>query len=203
MLCRVSLSSLSILALNWATLIAAMSLTNNPLFKRQNTSTHDTAFKMYAYGIDIPGLEVIYGDGLAYLVANGSSVPSTISRHMSVTFGPTISSSGTWEVQQDGTATGSPPSRASLYIDPTTGSIEPVGFADSATHTLPDKAVTTGMGFFGSSMAYSDPTTGKVTAQFWAKMMEKDRLWVLIWNTDGKYQANCVPARCWTGRPPS
>lgn len=107
--------------------------------------------------------------------------------------GPTTSNSGVWEVQRNGTATGSPPSKASLYIDPTAGAFEPVGFADSTTHTLPDKAVATGFGFFGSSIAYSDSATGTVTAQFWAKMIEKDHLWVVMWNTDGKLQENCVP----------
>lgn len=69
MLCRVSLPSLAILALNGAALVTAMSLTHNPLFKRQDSSTHGTDFKMYAYGSGIPGLEVFYGDGMSLSVS--------------------------------------------------------------------------------------------------------------------------------------
>ena len=64
MLCRISLSSLAILALKGAALVTAVSLANNPLFKRQDASTHGSEFKMYAYGTGIPGLEVFYGDGM-------------------------------------------------------------------------------------------------------------------------------------------
>lgn len=109
------------------------------------------------------------------------------------TVGPTTSNSGVWQVNQNGTATGSPPSTASLYINPTAGAFEPVGFADSTSHKLPDKGVASGFGFFGSSMVYTDSTTGKTGSQFWAKMTEKDRLWVVMWNTDGKVHENCVP----------
>ena len=110
-------------------------------------------------------------------------VPSSTNKLKVSTIDPT-SNTGAWSVASNGSVfTGTP----SLYIVPTNGSFEQVGFYNSSngTSSLPTGGVTTGFMLFGSSLSYVE-SDGTMEQQFWAQATDSDGIWKLMWNAGGE-----------------
>ncbi|KAK2625166.1 hypothetical protein QTJ16_005535 [Diplocarpon rosae] len=145
--------------------------------------SQQTNVALYAYGVGA-GLPIIYADGLAYFglsnldnattstVVNFSyddadtSVPWTIaSNTSSVTFNETLT----------------------LYIIPTSGTFAQIGFA--ANDSLPEGAVNTGFGFYGSAVAYA-ASESDYQLSFWAKATSTRGVFGLYWKATGTSRPN-------------
>ncbi|OBT58233.1 hypothetical protein VE04_01301 [Pseudogymnoascus sp. 24MN13] len=137
---------------------------------------------LYAYGRNISGLTVFYGDGLAYIGStplNGASVASNI------TFSTTdpASETATWNVTSTNAAFSTTPL---LYIVPTDSAFTQVGFYGSSNNSsLPTGGVTTGFVLFGNYLSYI-ASDGTMQQQFWAQATDTIGTWKLMWNAGGE-----------------
>lgn len=78
-----------------------------------------------------------------------------------------------------------------LYIIPTTDAFDQVGFVGS-NETAPTGAVTTGLTFFGTSVAYA-ASDSDYQMSFWAQPTNTTGVWALMWNSSGAPEDDSVP----------
>jgi hypothetical protein len=88
--------------------------------------------------------------GLAYVGTTGALSSATVATNVTFTLDADDTTTA-WTITPNSTDV-SFNATESLYIVPTTGAFEQVGFA-SSNDTLPTDAVTTGFSFFGTSVA--------------------------------------------------
>ncbi|PQE10376.1 cytochrome p450 protein [Rutstroemia sp. NJR-2017a WRK4] len=141
-----------------------------------------TDITLYAYGQNISGLPILYGntDGLAYI-------------------GTTTATNSTSALSWDIDSKGSLPWNATVvnstaggefYIVNGGSSNLAAGFATANT-TLPTNATTSGFSLFGGQVVYVDADF-QFLSQFWATETF-DGFWQLTWNSDGAHRENSVP----------
>ncbi|KAI5794995.1 hypothetical protein EDC01DRAFT_787847 [Geopyxis carbonaria] len=136
-------------------------------------ATTDDSFQLYAYGTNISGLSIFYGDGLAYI---GNMSPPTLDIATNVTFMPSPKNETIWAATPVNSSVAA--KEWTFYIDPPTGNI---GFVNS-TGGAPDGAITTGFGFYGHNAIHVD-ANGGVNTLFWAAPMAGvEGTWRLLWN---------------------
>ncbi|KAH8790378.1 hypothetical protein F5882DRAFT_460885 [Hyaloscypha sp. PMI_1271] len=150
----------------------------HPFITRRTTTTDTT---IYAYGTNISGLPLVYGnsDGLAY-IADNTSLPSTFS---AITWDITTATSTTWNA-----TTSNSSSVGSFFITPTS-SFAAAGFTSSNNTT--SSIVTTGFSLFGEQVVFVNGSTYE--SQFWASSTDTDGVYALYWNSDGIEESGSVP----------
>ncbi|KFY81323.1 hypothetical protein V500_11531 [Pseudogymnoascus sp. VKM F-4518 (FW-2643)] len=137
---------------------------------------------LYAYGRNITGLTVFYGDSLAYI---GTTPPSGASVASNITFSTTdtTSETATWNITSTNSVFSTTPS---LYIVPTNNTFSQVGFYNSSNNSsLPTGGVTTGFFLFGNYLSYI-ASDGTMQQQFWAQATDINGTWKLMWNAGGE-----------------
>ncbi|KAL3424484.1 hypothetical protein PVAG01_03765 [Phlyctema vagabunda] len=151
-----------------------------PLHRRE-TFTNIT---LYAYGTNISGLPILYGDGLAYIGAEESSNLSSLTWE--------ISNTGTepWNVTTSDGSNSNSSTAASFYIIDDGTSFAAAGFLSANTTTTTNMS-TTGFSMFGGQVIHI--ADSMYEAQFWAQATAQDGVWSLMWNADGSTQVDSVP----------
>ncbi|KAF4627436.1 hypothetical protein G7Y89_g10716 [Cudoniella acicularis] len=162
-------------------LIVALPFLANSCFAIPHSKRADlTDVTLYAYGTNISGLPVYFGnsDGLAYITSN-TTAPTTLS---SITWDIPSSSDQSWNV-----ATLNSTTAGTFYI--IEDGFNAAGFITS--NTTVTNSTTTGFSLFGGQVV---TTEGDVLeAQFWAKTTDTDGVWSLMWNEDGTTQDDSTP----------
>lgn len=83
----------------------------------------------------------------------------------------------------------------SLYIVPTSGSFEQVGFLsndDNSSSTVPTNATTTGFTWYGTSVCYA-ASSSNYELNFWANATNTTGIFSVHWNSEGTAQGSAFP----------
>jgi len=133
-----------------------------------------TAVELYAYGTGISGLQVYFGDNLAYL---GNPEPIKVPRISNLTFTTTSneqvsvsSASGQWSADNNPV----------LYINPNGFSQAGFVFSNDTTY---DNQTTTGFSWYGTDLGWYT-ADWDFQLLFWAVETSVDGLYKLYWNPD-------------------
>ncbi|KAI9688105.1 MAG: hypothetical protein M1822_001611 [Bathelium mastoideum] len=155
----------------------------------------ETVGQLFAYGADIEGLPVFYGDGVAYI---GNSAPSGIDVARNVTF--YHPSSSNMSLIADPTESVNAWPSPALYVNDAPDTFAPVGFIDSES----SKNATTETNFliFGSVVSYED-SSGTLHSQFYATSTSVNGTYKLMWNTNNTFEADSTPVVLKNLSPPS
>ncbi|CAG8971486.1 hypothetical protein HYALB_00002070 [Hymenoscyphus albidus] len=131
---------------------------------------------LYAYGSDIMANSIYYKNGLAFF-GHGNT---TQDGQTVITFKTTDDTSVPWTIVPTSPSVTFPEPPA-LYINPSEGSFQQVGFAPNSN--VPIGGVTSGFRFFGKSVAYESTSTD-IQLQFYGKATEADGVFALYWNAN-------------------
>ncbi|KAA8899146.1 hypothetical protein FN846DRAFT_1023349 [Sphaerosporella brunnea] len=145
-----------------------------------------TGTSLYAYGTNVSGINVFYGDGLAY---TGTTIPDWINVASNVTFNfDSTDTKVPWTITSN---TSTAITGSQLYVIPTSGKFQQVGFVAS-NGTAPTGAATSGFTWFGTMLAYSE-SSSNMEMKFWASPTNTSGVWALMWNADGTTDGTSVP----------
>jgi hypothetical protein len=186
---------------SFAALLALSGVSNAATIKNMKRDTVSTS--LYAYGSETNGAQVFYADGkytkfptypsannqtgLAYI---GSGALDNATTQTNITFA-TDSSSTTipWPITANSSSVTFNETQY-LYIIPTNGSFEQVGFASNSS--VPTNGVTTGFTWFGTSVAYA-ASDSDYEIMFWAANTTTAGVYALYWNAAGTPVAGSFP----------
>ncbi|KAI9836050.1 MAG: hypothetical protein M1819_001661 [Sarea resinae] len=161
------------------------------------------SFSLYAYGSDIEGLPIFYGDGVAY---TGYATPPNVSQALNVTcqhnvlsfssssltapVAPAPNDSTAFQISPNSSANWTSKPRLAINIAP--DAFDPVKFL-SPNATLSDDQIASGFRIYGKDLAYLNSSSGKLQEAFWASNTSQSGAWVLRWNVGGQSHDGSVP----------
>ena len=192
--------SFSIMLFSYTTaayLLALCGLSNAAAFKHRRDTLSDIT--VYAYGTESNGDPVFYANGkfcrlffeffcliwelgLAYI---GQQSPGWSGTTTNITFtSDSEDTSVPWTIAANSTSV-SFNETYEMYIVPTSGSFTQVGFTSTSSNSsLPSGAVTTGFGWFGTSVAYV-ANASDYELMFWAASTNVTGIYALYWDAFG------------------
>jgi len=118
----------------------------------------------------------------------GSASPDWASVAANITFTASDTTTTPWTIaanltDSNLTSAPFPDNSYSMYIIPTNGNFQQVGFV-SSNGTAPTNAVTEGFTWFGTSVAYAE-NDSNYELQFWANATNTTDVYALYWNANG------------------